>query len=84
VTIGDLIRKGKLLEVHCSCRPEWHPWLQDHYRPSRHTTPDFRRAIRCRAEITDDQIRLLSKWLTGGEVGQKQHEAESFSAIMEG
>jgi hypothetical protein len=59
VTIGDLIREGKLLEVHCaSCRPERHLYLNpENLRlPKRIPVPEVASHLvcsRCGARNTD-------------------------------
>src|SRR5262249_61935429 len=50
VTIGDLIRKGKLLEVHCgNCRPERHLYfnLEILRLPKRMPVPEVARHLVC-------------------------------------
>ena len=50
VTIGDLIRGGKLLEVHCgSCRPERHLYLSPEILrlPKRMPVPEVARHLVC-------------------------------------
>ena len=50
VTIGDLIREGKLLEVHCgNCRPERHLYLNPEILrlPKRMPVPEVARHLVC-------------------------------------
>ena len=50
VTIGDLIREGRLLEVHCTnCRPERHVYLNPEiFRlPKRMPVPEVARHLVC-------------------------------------
>jgi hypothetical protein len=59
VTIGDLIREGKLLEVHCgNCRPERHLYLNPEILrlPKRMSVPEVARHLvcsRCGAKNSD-------------------------------
>ena len=50
MTIGDLIREGKLLEVHCgNCRPERHLYLNPEILrlPKRMPVPEVARHLVC-------------------------------------
>ena len=68
VTIGDLIRKGKLLEVHCgNCRPERHLYLNPEIlRLSKRTpVPEVARHLVCSKCGARDKIAATKLANTG-------------------
>ena len=82
VTIGDLIREGKLLEVHCSaCRPERHLYIDAASLdlPKRMPVPEVAKHLVCsKCSARNDATRGTRTDLLGQMLGQ----SESFKKFL--
>ena len=89
MTIGDLIREGKLLEVHCgNCRPERHLYLNPEILrlPKRMPVPEVARHLVCskcgaRNSETYNPIWARPDARVGGVGHYPDHRADAWTAL---